>query len=125
MGLFAVWPFPKAKDYDDGPAAAGTSQVLVAGQLDRTESPTCGISLVKRSLVIDCPIAVFHKAQKSGRPCLLTGISVNSSNERENKVVAPSEMTQFSTVARVTLKGTDWLSRKYTWKNSCIPRIKH
>lgn len=93
VGLFAVWPFPKAKDYGDGPAAAETSQVLVTGQLDRTESPTCGISLVKRSQSVDCPIVMFHKVQKSGRPCLLTGISVDSSGERENKVIASSKMT--------------------------------
>lgn len=61
VGLFVVWPLPKAKDYGDGPAAAETPQVLVTGQLDRTESLTCDISLVKRSRGVDCPIAMFHK----------------------------------------------------------------
>lgn len=49
VGLFAVWSLPKAKDFDDGPVAAETSQTLVPGQLDRTESLTCDISPVKQS----------------------------------------------------------------------------
>lgn len=49
---------------------------------------------------------------------------MNSSNEGENKVIAGFEMIQFSTVARVAWRGTDWLSRKYTWKNSCVVTLK-
>jgi hypothetical protein len=76
VGLFAVWPLPKAKDFGDGSVAAETSQTLIAGQLDRTESLTCDISLVKRSQGVDCPIATFHEVQKSGGSCFLTNNSV-------------------------------------------------
>lgn len=55
VGLFAVWPLPKAKDFGDVPVAAGTSQALVIGQLDRTESLTCDISLVNQRQGVDCP----------------------------------------------------------------------
>jgi hypothetical protein len=55
VGLFAVWPLPKAKDFGDGPVAAKTSRTRVARQLDRTESLTYGISLVKQSRDADLP----------------------------------------------------------------------
>jgi len=102
VGLFAVWPLPKAKHFGDVLVAAETSQALVTGQLDRTESLTCDISLVKQSQGVDCPIPKSREVQKSGRPYFWTGHSVIPSNERENRVVASCEITRFSTISRVT-----------------------
>jgi len=59
VGLFAVWSLPKVKDFGDGPVAAETSQGPIAGQLDRTESLPCDISMVKRSQDVDGPITKF------------------------------------------------------------------
>jgi hypothetical protein len=53
VGLFTVWPLPKAKDFGDGAVAAETPQIHLTGQLDRTESLTCDIPLVKQSRDFD------------------------------------------------------------------------
>jgi hypothetical protein len=66
VGLFAVWPLPKAKDFGDVPVAAETSQAFVIGQLDRTECLTYDISLVKQSQGVDCPMTEFREVQKVG-----------------------------------------------------------
>ena len=107
VGLFAVWPLPKAKDFGDVPVAAETSQALVVGQLDRTESPTCDISLVKQCQRVDCPRAKFREVLKGGRSCFLTDHSVDPWKERKNKVVASSKIPQLSTVSKVARRGKD------------------